>query len=319
MVIDWIPPAAVFAARHRVEGFAIHSPLIRLHIDDAPCEIYLKLENLQPAGSFKVRGARNALEILGPDTLKDGVYTTSSGNMGMALAWNARQLDLPCTVVLPDHAARAKRDAIARYGAEIVSVPYDAWWQALEDHDWPGLEGTFIHPVSDAAVIAGQGTVGFEILEDLPDVDAVIVPFGGGDLCCGIAAAFQAQKPDVEIYACEVDSAAPLEAALRSGQPVDFPFEPSFADGLGGKRVLETVWPLIKELIPESLVVPRQEVAVAVRLLAEAAHVIAEGAGAAPLAAALSGRAGEGKVVCVVSGGNIDAETLARILRGESL
>ena len=318
MVIDWIPPAPIFAARHRLAEGIIRSPLIRLPLSDAPCEIYLKLENLQPTGSFKLRGAGNAMEILGPDDLRNGVYTTSAGNMALAVAWNARRLGIPCRVVVPEHAPRAKLDGVVRLGGEVHPVPFDEWWKAMEDRGYPGMEGTFIHPVCDPAVIAGHGTIGLEILEDLPDVDAVIAPFGGGGLCCGIGAAFQAQNPAVKVYACEVDTAAPLAAALEAGQPVEVPYTPSFVDGIGGKRVFDAMWPLSQELLEDSLVVPVLEVAVAVRLLAERSHIISEGAGAAPLAAALSGRAGNGKVVCVVSGGNIDADRLARILLGDT-
>lgn len=318
MVIDWIPPAAIFRARHGLEGVSFKTPLMRLALDEAPCEIYLKLENLQPIGSFKIRGAANAMAMLGPDDLAKGVYTASTGNMGLGVAWNARRLGVPCQVVVPDHASRAKVDAITRLGAEVIAVPFDEWWRVIEDHYYPDLEGSFIHPMVDPAVIAGAGTIGLEILEDLPDVDAVIAPFDGGGLCCGIASAFQAQKPEVRTYACEVETAAPFDAALENGEPVEIEYIKSFVDGIGGKRVLEEMWPLSQEILEDSLVVPLPEVSVAVRLLAECAHVIAEGAGAMSLAAALSGRAGEGKVVCVVSGGNIDADTLARILVGET-
>jgi threonine dehydratase len=316
MVIDWIPPAAIFRARHGLEGIAIKTPLVRLALDEAPCEIYLKLENLQPTGSFKLRGAANAMAMLGPDELEGGVYTISAGNMGLGVAWNARRLNVPCQVVVPDHAPRTKVDAITRLGAEVVPVPFEEWWMAMENHDYPGLEGTFIHPAVDPAVIAANGTIGLEILEDLPGVDAVVAPFGGGGLCCGIASAFQTQKPEVRVFACEVETAAPFDAALEAGEPVDVEYTPSFVDGIGGQRVLEEMWPLSQELLDDSLVVPLLEVAVAVRLLADCSHVIAEGAGAVSLAAALSGRAGDGKVVCVVSGGNIDADKLAEILRG---
>ena len=318
MVIDWIPPAAIFRARHGLEGVAFKTPLIRLALDEAPCEIYLKLENLQPIGSFKIRGAIHAMSMLGPDELAAGIYTASAGNMGLGIAWNARRLGVPCKVVVPDHAPRAKVDAITRLGAEVIPVPFDEWWRVIEDHHFGDLEGTFIHPVVNPAVIAGNGTIGLEILEDLPDVDAVVAPFGGGGLCCGIASAFQAQKPEVKVYACEVETAAPFDAALEAGEPVEIEYTESFVDGIGGKRVLEEMWTLSQEILEDSLVVPLVEVEVAVRLLAECAHVIAEGAGAVSLAAALSGRAGEGKVVCVISGGNIDADKLARILLGKT-
>ena len=203
-----------------------------------------------------------------------------------------------------------------RLGARAIKVPFDAWWQALVDRRHPGVEGAFIHPVSDRAVMAGNGTIGLEILDDLPDVDAVIVPYGGGGLSCGIASALKALRPQARVYACEVETAAPFHAALEAGGPIAIDYRPSFVDGIGGKGVLAEMWPLARRLLDGSLVVSLEAVAGAVRLLAERNHIVAEGAGAAPVAAALSGRAGRGKVVCIVSGGNIDLARLALILQG---
>src|SRR6185436_3071070 len=205
---------------------------------------------------------------------------------------------------------------VERLGARTIKVPFDDWWQALVDRRCPGVEGVFIHPVSDRAVMAGNGTIGLEILEDLPDVDAVVIPFGGGGLSCGIASALRALRPRAKVYACEVETAAPLHAALLAGAPAPIEYRPSFVDGIGGKGVLAEMWPLARRLLDGSLVVSLDAVASAIRTLAERNRVVAEGAGAAPVAAALSGRAGGGKVVCVVSGGNIDLATLALILQG---
>jgi threonine dehydratase len=295
----------------------IRTPLVRLNVEASPAEIWLKLENLQPIGSFKLRGAGNAMRLAPRERLEKGVYTASAGNMAQGVAWNARRLGIPCTVVVPDSAPQTKLAAIERLGAKAVKLPYARWWQVLEDHGYPGIDGLFIHPVSDPAVIAGNGTIGLEILEDLPDVDAVVVPFGGGGLSCGIASALRALRPEARVFASEVETAAPYAASLAAGKPVAIVHTPSFVDGIGGKSMLPEMWPLAKSLLAGSLVVSVAAAAAAVRLLAERNRVIAEGAGATSVAAALTGNAGKGKVVCVVSGGNIDPAKLATILRGE--
>ena len=306
----------VVAARARIASSIARTPLIRLAID-APAEIYLKLESLQPIGSFKLRGAMNAIRSLPPESLSGGVYTASAGNMAQGVAWSARRLGVAATAVVPEHAPQAKLSALARLGARVEKVPFDAWWQLLVDRGQPGRKELFIHPVSDLAVMAGNGTIGLEILEDLPDVETVLVPYGGGGLSCGIASALRGSGSRARVIACEVDTAAPLSAALAAGGPVPTPYTASFVDGIGGKSVLAEMWPLASRLLDGALSSPLDDVAAAVRLLAERAHVVSEGAGAAPVAAALSGRAGRGKTVCVVSGGNIDARVLARILSGE--
>lgn len=276
----------------------------------------MKLENLQPIGSFKLRGAGNAMALARPEDLAKGVYTASAGNMAQGVAWNARRLGIPCAVVVPDHAPHTKLAAIERLGARIVKVPFERWWRVLVEHEYPELEGLFVHPVSDPAVIAGNGTIGLEILEDLPDVDTVLVPYGGGGLSCGIASALHALRPATRVFACEVETAAPFAASLAAGRPVSVDYAPSFVDGIGGKSMLPEMWPLASSLLDGSIVVSLAETAAAVRLLAMRARVVAEGAGATSVAAALTGKAGSGKVVCVVSGGNIDPEKLARILEG---
>jgi threonine dehydratase len=309
--------ADVRAARARLAGLVVRTPLVRLAVDEAPAEIHLKLECLQPIGSFKIRGATNAMALAGPERLRDGVYTASAGNMAQGVAWSARRLGVAATAVVPEHAPQAKLSALARLGARVEKVPFDAWWQLLVDRGQPGRKELFIHPVSDLAVMAGNGTIGLEILEDLPDVETVLVPYGGGGLSCGIASALRGSGSRARVIACEVDTAAPLSAALAAGGPVPTPYTASFVDGIGGKSVLAEMWPLASRLLDGALSSPLDDVAAAVRLLAERAHVVSEGAGAAPVAAALSGRAGRGKTVCVVSGGNIDARVLARILSGE--
>jgi len=251
------------------------------------------------------------------EDLERGVYTASAGNMAQGVAWNARRMGVPCTVIVPDNAPQTKLAAVERLGARIVKLPFARWWQVLEDHGYPGVEGFFVHPVSNPAVLAGNGTIGLEVLEDLADVDAVVIPYGGGGLSCGIASALRAVNPQIRVWAAEVETAAPLSASIAAGKPVTISHTPSFVDGIGGRSQLPEMWPLAKSLLAGSLVVGLPEVAEAIRLLAARHRVIAEGAGASSVAAARAGGAGGGKIVCVVSGGNIDAGTLARILDGE--
>lgn len=303
----------VRAAAARLEGLAMHTPMLRLE-GDAPTDIHLKLESLQPTGSFKVRGAGNALAQAEPRLVARGVGTASAGNMARAAAWLARRRGVPCTVVAPDGAPAAKLDPVAALGARIVRVPFDEWWRTLVDRGHPELDGFFIHPVSDPAVVAGNGTIGLEIVADLPEVEAVVVPFGGGGLSSGIACAVKALRPEVRVFAAEVATAAPLAASLAAGHPVETERIPSFVDGIGSTGVLAEMWPLVASVLDGSIVVELEAVADALRLLATRNRVVAEGAGAASLAAALTGRAGNGRVVAVISGGNIDMSTLAAIL-----
>jgi threonine dehydratase len=289
----------------------VRTPLVRLQ-HDGPPEIYLKLENLQPIGSFKLRGAGNALALADPSELAEGLWTASAGNMAQAVAWHARERGLPCTAVVPDTAPQTKLDAIERFGAEIVKVPPGTWFEVFRTRSHPGMRGFFVHAFSDPAVMAGNGTIGLEIVEDLPDPDEVLIPFGGGGLSCGIAAALRALAPDCKVYACEVETAAPLAASLAAGEPVEIEHTPSFVDGIGGPRVFPEMFARASELLDGSLVVGLDEVAAAIRLLVERNRIVAEGAGATPVAAALHRT---GKIVCVVSGGNIDTATLGGILQ----
>lgn len=307
---------AIRAARERIAPYVLRTPLVRLELDDAPAEIYLKLENLQPVGAFKIRGASNAILSAPPEALRAGVWTASAGNMALGVAWQARRLGIPCAIVAPDHAPQTKLDALARLGARVVTIPFAEWFAILSTRAYPGMDGYFVHPVSDTAVMAGNGTIGLEIVEDLPDVDAVVAPYGGGGLSCGIAAALRALRPQARAYACEVETAAPLAASLAAGGPRAIDYTPSFVDGMGGPHVLPDMWPLASSLLAGSLVVSLAEVAAAVRLLVERRRIVAEGAGAAPVAAATKGLAGGGKVVCVVSGGNLDTARLVTILQG---
>jgi len=256
--------------------------------------------------------------LLAPrESLARGVFTASAGNMAQGVAWNAQRLEIPCSVIVPDHAPEAKLDAIRRFGAGIIRVPFDDWWNVMMTHQYEGLDRFFIHPVSDPNVIAGNGTIGLEIVEDLPDVDAVLVPYGGGGLSCGIASAIRELQPRVRVFACEVETAAPFAASLAAGHPREVSYVPSFVDGIGGKSMLSEMWPLASTLLSGSLVSSLKEIADAIQVLAERNHVIAEGAGAASVAAALCGKLSARKIVCVVSGGNIDSAKLAKIIQGE--
>jgi threonine dehydratase len=305
--------ADIEAARERIAGAAIRTPLVRLYVD-APAEIYLKLENLQPVQSFKIRGAMNTIMQAPVSQRAQGLVTASAGNMAQGVAWAARMLGLPATIVVPDSAPEAKLAAITRLGGRLLKVPYDDWWNIIVTGHVPGLEGLFVHPVQDPGVIAGNGTIGLEIIEELPDLDAVVIPYGGGGLTCGVASAIKAVHPTAKIFTVEPEGGAAFAAAVGAGHPVDVDFRASFVDGAGSRRVLDSMWPQVAPLVDSAWGMPIDEVAAAVRLLAERTRVIAEGAGALAVAAAVSGRAGAGKVVCIVSGGNLNLSKLAEIL-----
>jgi threonine dehydratase len=309
---------SITRARATLAGVAVRTPLVRLRLDDAPGEIYLKLECLQPIGSFKIRGATNAMAEAPPGALAKGVVTASAGNMAQGVAWGARERGIPCSVIVPDTAAQTKLDAIERLGGQILRVPFEDWWRVIQTSQHPGAEGYFVHPVLDDGVMAGNGTIGLEILEDLPDVDAVLVPWGGGGLTCGIASALKQQQPGVRVISCEPATGAPLAASLRAGESLAVDYQASFVDGSGSRALLDRMWGLAQELVDEAVAVPIDDAAAAVRLLAERARVVAEGAGALALAAARAGFGGSGKVVCIVSGGNIDAARLITILNGKT-
>jgi threonine dehydratase len=316
-VLNPISVESIREARARLPASVLRTPIVRLNVDSSLGEIYLKLENLQPTGSFKVRGACNAISQAGSEAKKRGVYTVSAGNMAQALAWQAKERGIPCSVIVPDNAPSTKLDAIKRYGARIVQVSFDEVWKVVVNHGYPPMEASiFIHPFADPRMIAGNGTIGLEILQDVPSVKSIIVPFGGGGLSTGIASAVRGSNSDANIFASEPETAAPLAASFEAGRASEVSRVPSFVDGAGGKSVLPEIWQLTRKLIKSSIVVSLKETASAIKLLAERNRVIAEGAGALAVAAALKGGAGSGKIVCVVSGGNIDTSKLATILNG---
>jgi len=305
---------AIEAARERIRGAAVRTPLIRLQLEDAPAEIYLKLETLQPINSFKIRGATNAIRSAPESERARGLVTASAGNMAQGVAWAARELGVPATIAVPEHAPAAKLAAIERLGGRVLKLPYDDWWQVIVTSRVEGVDGLFVHPVENEGVMAGNGTIGLEILEDLPDPDAVVIPYGGGGLTVGIASAIKAIRPETKIYTAEPATGAALHAALEAGEPTSVDYQPSFVDGAGSRRVLDSMWPLVTPLVDGAFAVPIDEAAAAIRVIAERVRVIAEGAGALATAAALAGQAGTGTVVCIVSGGNINLATLAEIL-----
>jgi threonine dehydratase len=299
------PLDAAADARLNIAGIAIRTPLVELN------EIYLKLENLQPIGSFKIRGAANAVAKI---PVAKGLLTSSAGNMAQGVAYCARRLGIPATVIAPDTEPQTKLQAIERLGGRVIKVPFDQWWRAFEERSFPGVEATFIHAFDDPDVMAGNGTIGLELIDDLPDLDAVVVPWGGGGLSCGIAAVVKALRPSVRVYAAEVETAAPLAASLKSGTPQVIDYRPSFVDGIGSKTVFPGMFQRAQELLDGSIVVTLEEAASAIKLVAERNRTIAEVAAGCAVAAALSGKAGKGKVVAIVSGGNIDFTKLCEIL-----
>jgi threonine dehydratase len=312
-----IPIEEIRKARDVLEGVAIRTPLVRLDVD-ADAELWLKLELLQPVRSFKIRGAGNAVLQASDAELAGGVLTASAGNMAQGLAYAARLRGVPATVVVPEHAPDTKIAAVERYGGRVLKVPYDEWWDTLVSGKSDRATGLFVHPVADDRVMAGNGTIGLELLEQLDGFDAVVVPYGGGGLLTGIASAVKAERPDVRFYSAEPETGAPAAATFASGTPTEVEYTPSFVDGSGSKALIPRVWKHVSGLADGGFALPLDEVAAATRVLAERARVIAEGAGALSTAAALSGRVEGKRIVCIVSGGNIDANVFARILQGET-
>ena len=302
-------------ARKRIEKTSVRTPLVRLELGPKFPDIRLKLENLQPINAYKLRGAANAVAMLPESERKRGVWTISAGNAGQGVAYAARQAGVPCTVVVIDAAPESKIERMRALGAKLIPVPYEVAWQALEDRSYPGAAGTFVHPFDDHNFIAGHGTMGLEILEDAPDTKAVIASIGGGGLITGVGSAIKALKPDVKIWGVEPETAAPAALSFEKGSPQVFEnWKSSFVDGAGGRSVFPRMWERMKPVVDGYLVVTLEETKKAMRLMAEKARVISEGAGAMPLAAALSGKVGQGPIVAIVSGGNIDMRNFCELI-----
>lgn len=319
-VIHWdpIPLAEIELARARTSRVAVRTPLLRLDADDLGVDLFLKLENLQPVRSFKLRGAYNAMAAAGPEALAEGVWTVSSGNMAQAVAWSARALGVPATVYVPNNVPRNKLANVIRYGATPVELPPAEIGPIALTHHLEGAPGRFVHPYSDPDVMAGNGVIGLELLVDLPQLATVVIPFGGGGLTCGVASAVKAVRPQIKVYTSEMDTGAPFAPSLAAGHPVTVPFTPSFADGISDSYINPEMLDLAARLVDGAIVVSRAQTAAAARLVMERARVIPEGAAATAVAAALTGQAGSGRIACIISGGNIDVATLVTILHGET-
>jgi threonine dehydratase len=295
-------------ARERIGDDVLRTPLVPFRTDG---RTWLKLECLQPIGCFKLRGALSAVRAASRAEIEAGIVTASAGNMGQGVAWAAREVGVAARVIVPVEAPRAKLDRIEALGAGLVPVTHEEWWQAMVDRGRDGVEGFFVHPVADEAVMAGNGTIGLELAEDAPDFDTIVIPWGGGGLTTGIASAVKALRPDVRVVTAEPETGAPLAAAFAAGEPREIGFEPSWVDGAGGRALLPGMWERAQELVDEAVAVPLADVEEAVRLLASRAHIVAEGAGALALATALRR---DDRCVCIVSGGNIDLSVYAEIL-----
>ncbi len=307
--------AEIQAARPRIADTVVRTPLIRLELGSGYPDIRLKLENLQPINAYKLRGAANAVAMLSESERGRGIWTISAGNAGQGVAYAARRLEVPCTVVAIETAPQSKLERMRALGAQVIPVSYATAWQALESREMPGIEGTLVHPFDDHNFIAGHGTMGLEILEDAPETAVVVAAIGGGGLITGLGSAVKALKPDVKVWGSEPETAAPFARSLAAGLPQSFPeWQASFVDGAGGKSVFPRMWQRMRPVVDDSAVVTLAQTRKAMRLLAEKTRVIAEGAGALGLAAALTGRLGDGPIVAVVSGGNIDLTKFCEIV-----
>ncbi|HTQ12743.1 MAG TPA: pyridoxal-phosphate dependent enzyme [Rhizomicrobium sp.] len=306
------------AARARIAGTILRTPLVKLELGAGFPDIRLKLENLQPINAYKLRGAANAVAMLFEAERARGVWTISAGNAGQGVAYAARAAGVPSTVVAIETAPKAKLERMKALGARLVTVPYERAWKALDDRAYPGVEGTFVHPFDDRNFIAGHATMGLEILEDCPGVKTIVAGIGGGGLVTGVASAIRALKPDTKVYGAEPDTAAPAAASFAAGSPQVYgKWQASFVDGAGGQSMFPRMWMRMKDIVDGSLVVSLDETRAAMKLMAEKARVIAEGAGALPLAAAMTGKAGkDGPIVCIVSGGNIDLAKFCELVGG---
>jgi threonine dehydratase len=307
--------ADIQQARKRIAQTILRTPLVRLELGSDFPDIRLKLENLQPINAYKLRGAANAVAMLSESERKRGVWTISAGNAGQGVAYAARQAGVPCSVVVIETAPASKIKRMRALGAKLILVPYEVAWKALEDRSFPDVDGTFVHPFDDHNFIAGHGTMGLEILEDAPDTVAVIASIGGGGLITGVGTAIKALRPEIKIWGAEPETAAPAALSFAKGSPQEFKdWKASFVDGAGGRSVFPRMWERMKPIVDGYIVVSLEETKKAMRLMAEKARIISEGAGALPLAAALTGKAGPGPIVCVVSGGNLDLKKFCELI-----
>jgi len=318
MILERVRPiqlSEIQDARKRIAHTIVRTPLISLELGPGFPDIRLKLENLQPINAYKLRGAANAVALLSEEERKRGVWTISAGNAGQGVAYAARKAGVPCAVVVVETAPKSKLKRMETLGTKLIPVPYEVAWKALDERSFPGTEGTFIHPFDDDNFIAGHATMGLEILEDAPDAAAVIASIGGGGLITGVGSAFKALKPEIKIFGVEPETAAPAALSFERGSPQPFPnWKASFVDGAGGQSMFPRMWERMKAVVDGCLVVTLEETKNAMRLMAEKARIISEGAGALPLAAALTAKAGKGPIVAIVSGGNIDLNKFCELI-----
>lgn len=308
--------ADIRATRERLGALYFRSPLIPLNVEGLNSEVWLKCENLQPIGAYKNRPQGAIMSLLSAMEMQHGVHTASSGNAGLGMAWCARKLGVEARVYVPEGAADSKVNALERLGARVDMIPYTDWWAIILNGGKGDEEGAYIDAVRDSRALAGDGTIGLEIFEDLPDADTIVCPFGGGGLACGIASAINPLAPDCRIVAAEIETATPVAAAFKAGKPVEVPVEPSFVQAIGAGRVLDEMWPHVSRVIDGTAQASVRETSDAIRLLFENNHLVAEGAGAVAVAATLAGRVEGDKIVCIVSGGNLDTEQMITILKG---
>jgi threonine dehydratase len=307
--------AEIREARNRIADTIVRTPVIRLEMGPDYPDVRLKLENLQPINAYKLRGAANAVALLPESERKRGVWTISAGNAGQGVAYAARRAGVPCTVVVIETAPESKINRMRALGAKLIPVPYDVAWKALDERSFPGAEGTFVHPFDDHNFITGHGTMGLEILEDAPDTKAVIASIGGGGLITGVGSAIKALKPEIKVWGVEPETAAPAALSFEKGSPQVFKnWKASFVDGAGGQSMFPRMWERMKPVVDDYIVVTLDETKKAMRLMAENARVISEGAGALPVAAALTGKVGKGPIVAIVSGGNIDIKKFCELI-----
>jgi len=311
---DVIPISEIKNAKKRIKDKILRTPIVKLNYQRKNCEIYLKLESIQSIGSFKIRGAANKILKMKPYDLKNGVWTCSAGNMAQAVAWMARELNIKCTTIVPDTAPKIKLDSIERLGAKYIKVPFEEFEEIFVTRIKKGIQGTMIHPFSDLDVIAGNGTIGIEILEDLPDVDSIIVPYAGGGLICGIGSAIKSMKPETLIYSSEVSTGAPYAASKAQNIPIEVEYQPSFVDGISGSKVFTEMFNLAEQVVDKAIVTSLENIEKAIKISAERNNVIAEGAAGSAIAAAIFEKSVNGKVVCVLSGGNINSIKLSEII-----
>lgn len=320
-MLDHIPPvrplqlSEIKDAQQRISGVVLRTPLVRLDLGPGGPDIRLKLENLQPTNSYKIRGGANAVAMLSKAERNRGVWTVSAGNAGQAVAYAARQAGVGCTVVVIETAPQTKMERMRNLGAKLIPVPHPVAWKAVGEHAFEGVEGTFVHPFDDHNFIAGHATMGLEILDDAPDAAAVICGIGGGGLIAGVGSAIKALRPEIKIYGAEPETAAPAALSFAAGSPQVFPgFQQSFVDGAGGSSVFPRMWERMRPVMNGAFTVPLADVRKAMRIMADKTRIISEGAGALPLALALSGKVGDGSIVCVVSGGNVDLKKFCELI-----